>query len=61
LFSPFSDGPDRDLETTINNVHTNHIEHHKLSFRHGLPRLNLTPLSGSSSSPLSELNQEKGS
>ncbi|KAJ6897651.1 hypothetical protein NC652_024453 [Populus alba x Populus x berolinensis] len=26
LFSPFSDGPN--IETTINNVHTNHIEHH---------------------------------
>ncbi|KAJ6903721.1 hypothetical protein NC651_021029 [Populus alba x Populus x berolinensis] len=67
LFSPFSDGPNRDFDA-VNNTHTNHIKHqpvfhdHKLSFPHGLQHLNLTPLSGrSSSSPLSELDQEKGS
>jgi hypothetical protein len=70
LFSPFSDGPNRDFDAVNNthDTHTNHIKHqpvfhdHKLSFPHGLQHLNLTPLSGhSSSSPLSELDQEKGS
>ncbi|CAK7327321.1 unnamed protein product [Dovyalis caffra] len=68
FFSPFSASPDRDFDT-VNNSHTksNHIKHyplfhdHRLSLPHGLPHLNLTPLSGSSSSPLSELNQEKAS
>ena len=67
LFSPFLDGPNRDFDA-VNNTHTNHIKHqpvfhdHKLSFPHCLQHLNLTPLSGhSSSSPLSELDQEKGS
>ncbi|XP_011029744.1 PREDICTED: uncharacterized protein LOC105129402 [Populus euphratica] len=51
LFSPFSDGPNRDFDAV-----------NKLSFPHGLLHLNLTPLSDhGSSSPLSELDQEKGS
>ncbi|KAF9677771.1 hypothetical protein SADUNF_Sadunf08G0142100 [Salix dunnii] len=67
LFSPFSDGPNRDFDA-VNNTHTNHIKHHpvfhdhKLSFPHVLQHFNLTPSLGrSSSSPMSELNQEKGS
>ncbi|KAJ6689203.1 hypothetical protein OIU85_005590 [Salix viminalis] len=67
LFSPFSDGPNRDFDA-VKNTHTNHIKHHpvfhdhKLSFPHVLQHLNLTPSLGrSSSSPMSELDQEKGS
>ncbi|KAJ6321545.1 hypothetical protein OIU77_011585 [Salix suchowensis] len=67
LFSPFSDGPNRDFDAA-KNTHTNHTNHHpvfhdhKQSFPHVLQHLNLTPSLGrSSSSPMSELDQEKGS